>query len=336
MGEEDGRLALDRLAVGDHILLGGDNVDLALAHGVHEKLKAQGTRLDSWQFAALTHACRSAKENGSTALTIPGRGSGLVGGTVRAELTAAELRRTVDAFFPDVEIGAAPAAQRRAGLTALGLPYAQDPAVTRHLAAFLRRSTGAVAGKGPTSSIPSPSSGSALRTASLRERLAAWSTVDPRRGRRGDPGAPLLWLDLAVALGASYPARPPGPRVRICGRRAPLRRRGAPPPSVSRPRACRLPGASAWEGSTVDLPQRVGAVIGDTARSASSPQHLPRDAPGAVVEEVDELLSRRHRDRCPAGAGRRGAPSISARVTGWARWSCSPSAGRPRWKLEFS
>ena len=56
VGEEDGRLSLTRLAVGDHILLGGDNVDLALAHAVNEQLKAQGTRLDPWQFAALTHA----------------------------------------------------------------------------------------------------------------------------------------------------------------------------------------------------------------------------------------------------------------------------------------
>src|SRR3989449_4086347 len=95
VGEEDGRLSLTRLAVGDHILLGGDNVDLALAHAVNEKLKSQGTKLDSWQFAALTHACRAAKESGSTAIAIPGRGTGLVGGTIRAELTAAELRRTV-------------------------------------------------------------------------------------------------------------------------------------------------------------------------------------------------------------------------------------------------
>src|SRR2546422_7090045 len=101
VSEEDGRLSLTRLAVGDHILLGGDNVDLALAHAVNEKLKAQGTRLDSWQFAALTHACRGAKEAGTTALAIPGRGSGLVGGTIRAEITPADLRRTVDAFFPD-------------------------------------------------------------------------------------------------------------------------------------------------------------------------------------------------------------------------------------------
>src|ERR671937_857476 len=104
VGEDDGRLALSRLAVGDHILLGGDNVDLALAHVVSEKLKAQGTRLDAWQFTALTHACRNAKETGTNSLSIPGRGSGLVGGTIRAGITAAELRKTVDSFFPDVEV----------------------------------------------------------------------------------------------------------------------------------------------------------------------------------------------------------------------------------------
>src|SRR2546421_12629994 len=88
-------LPISRLAVGDHILLGGDNVDLALAHAVNEQLKARGTRLDSWQFTALMHACRGAKEAGTTALAIPGRGSGLVGGTIRAEIAAADLRRTV-------------------------------------------------------------------------------------------------------------------------------------------------------------------------------------------------------------------------------------------------
>src|SRR5207245_5687954 len=87
VGEEDGRLALSRLAVGDHILLGGDNVDLALAHVVSEKLRSQGTKLDSWQFAALAHACRNAQEIGTTSLSIPGRGSGLVGGTIRPEIS---------------------------------------------------------------------------------------------------------------------------------------------------------------------------------------------------------------------------------------------------------
>src|SRR3989449_8196749 len=175
VGEDEGRLALTRLAVGDHILLGGDNVDLALAHVVSEKLRSQGTKLDSWQFAALAHACRNAKETGTTSLSIPGRGSGLVGGTIRAELAKEELRRTVDAFFPEVDVASAPAAQRRTGLTTLGLPYAQDPAVTRHLAAFLRRAGGAP--KRPGASFIHPTAilfnGGVFKDAALRERVAA-------------------------------------------------------------------------------------------------------------------------------------------------------------------
>src|SRR5213076_1096985 len=88
VGEDEGRLALTRVAVGDHILLGGDNIDLALTHVVQQKLS---TKLDAWQLTALTHACRKAKETGETSVAIPGRGSGLIGGTVRAELTPEEL-----------------------------------------------------------------------------------------------------------------------------------------------------------------------------------------------------------------------------------------------------
>src|SRR5256885_4888270 len=154
VGEEDGRLSLTRLAVGDHILLGGDNLDLALAHLVRGRLEAEGRKLDSWQFTALTHACRQAKEHpelqsrGKVPLAIPGRGSGLVGGTVRTELSVKELRSVVEGFFPEVPIDAIPAQHRRIGLTTLGLPYAQDPAGTRHLAAFLRRASGAGKKKG--------------------------------------------------------------------------------------------------------------------------------------------------------------------------------------------
>src|SRR5262249_5728460 len=117
VGEEDGRLALSRLAVGDHILLGGDNVDLALAHLVQELLRGEGCKLDAWPFAALTYACRQAKEHpelqsrGKVPLAIPGRGSGLVGGTVRTELSFRELRAVVEGFFPEVGIDSAPARQ---------------------------------------------------------------------------------------------------------------------------------------------------------------------------------------------------------------------------------
>ncbi len=302
VGEEDGRLALTRLAVGDHILLGGDNVDLALAHAVNEKLKAQGTRLDSWQFAALTHACRSAKESGTTAVSIPGRGSGLVGGTIRAEITAAELRRTVDAFFPEVEITAAPLAQRRAGLTTMGLPYAQDPAVTKHLAAFLRRSSSALPAR-PGRTFIHPSAilfnGGVFKDASLQDRV----TGLVNRWVRSEGGAEVkvlrsASLDLAVALGASYSGlarRGRGIRIRGGTARAYYVGVEAAAPAVpgfSAPvRAVCLAPFGMEEGATIDLPQlEVGAVVGDTASFrffASSTRR--EDAPGAVVEDVEEL-----------------------------------------------
>ena len=354
VGEEDGRLALTRLAVGDHILLGGDNVDLALAHTVHEKLKAQGTKLDSWQFAALTHACRAAKENGSTALTIPGRGSGLVGGTLRAELTAAELRRTVDAFFPDVEIGAVPASQRRAGLTAIGLPYAQDPGVTRHLAAFLRRSKGAVPDQ-PGRSFVHPSAilfnGGVFKDASLQQRLAAlvnrWALAEGGREIKVLDSAS---LDLAVALGASYSGlarRGRGIRIRGGTARAYYVGVEAAAPAVpgfSAPvRAICLAPFGMEEGSTVDLPQlEVGAVIGDTASFRFFASSTRRDdAPGAVVEHVDELEELPAIETTLPASG--GAPGdvlpvhLRSHVTevGTLELQLVSQAG-PAWKLEFS
>jgi hypothetical protein len=151
--EREGELELQRVAVGDHILLGGDNMDLALAHRVAARLAAEGTRLEPWQLRALTHGCRKAKEDllsgsgGDAApIVVPARGSRLVGGSLRTELTREEVTAAVlEGFFPRVEVSARPVSRARAGLTQLGLPYAQDAGVTRHLAAFLQRQTGAAA-----------------------------------------------------------------------------------------------------------------------------------------------------------------------------------------------
>jgi hypothetical protein len=302
VAEDEGRLALTRLSVGDHILLGGDNVDLALAHAVNEKLKAKGTRLDAWQFAALTHACRNAKETGSTALVIPGRGSGLVGGTLRAELTEEELRRTVDSFFPDVEVTAAPAVQRRAGLTTIGLPYAQDPAVTRHLAAFLRRSAGAVP-PGAGATFPHPTAilfnGGVFKDTTLQERIAA--LVEKWVRAEGGPALKRLRsasLDLAVAVGASYSGlarRGRGIRIRGGTARAYYVGVEAAVPAVpgfaAPVRAICLAPFGMEEGGTVELPElEVGAVVGETASFRFFASSSRRDdAPGAVVEDVEAL-----------------------------------------------
>src|SRR5690349_3025105 len=123
--EREGNLELHRVAVGDHILLGGDNMDLALAHVVARKLASQGTQADPWQLRALTYACRGAKETllsdpstDAVPLVVPSRGSKLIGGSIRTELTRDELTQTIlEGFFPQVESSARPMTRTRAGLT---------------------------------------------------------------------------------------------------------------------------------------------------------------------------------------------------------------------------
>ncbi|MGI4849545.1 MAG: hypothetical protein ACRYGK_15625, partial [Janthinobacterium lividum] len=151
--EQQGNLELHRVAVGDHILLGGDNMDLTLAHVVAQKLAAAGTTLDAFQMRGLALACRSAKETlladsgvDSVPLVVASRGSKMIGGSLRTELTRAEVSATLlEGFFPAVASSARPAQRPRGGLTHVGLPFAQDPAVTRHLASFLARQAGALA-----------------------------------------------------------------------------------------------------------------------------------------------------------------------------------------------
>ena len=145
--EEAGALQLTRVAVGDHILLGGDNMDLTLAHVIAQKLAQQGNRLQPWQINGLAHACRSAKETlladndvQSVPLVVPSRGSSLMGGSLRAELSRDDVNSVLlDGFFPDVGADAQPQRRPRTALSTVSLPYEQDAAVTRHLAAFLQK-----------------------------------------------------------------------------------------------------------------------------------------------------------------------------------------------------
>ena len=143
--EEQGDLVLKRVAVGDHILLGGDNMDLALARLVQQKLEAEGQRIDTYQLQGLWHQCRAAKEylfehpkSQKQDVTLLGKGRKLVGGTIKTELLREDLNRVlVEGFFPKVRSDEMPARQRRIGFQELGLPYAADAAITKHLARFL-------------------------------------------------------------------------------------------------------------------------------------------------------------------------------------------------------
>jgi hypothetical protein len=143
--DEAGDLALKRVAVGEHILLGGDNMDLALARMLQQKLEGQGHRIDSYQLQGLWYQCRAAKEYlfehpkaQKQDVTLLGKGRKLVGGTIKTELLREELERVVvEGFFPQVASNETPMRQRRIGFQELGLPYAADAAVTKHLARFL-------------------------------------------------------------------------------------------------------------------------------------------------------------------------------------------------------
>ncbi len=221
--EQDGNLQLTRVAVGDHILLGGDNMDLALAYTVKAKLEQEsGKKLESWQVQALTHGCREAKEKlfnqpdlGSMPLVVASRGSSLIGGTLRTELTRDELSRVlVEGFLPYAQAGDKPVSRPRSGLRSAGLPYAQDAGITRHLAAFLSRQRQAT-DEFQAVNLPEHASflhptavlfnGGVLKAGVLAERLMqilnGWLQAEQAPEARLLQGAD---LDLAVARGAAY------------------------------------------------------------------------------------------------------------------------------------
>jgi molecular chaperone DnaK (HSP70) len=213
--EEGGNLTLDRVAVGEHILLGGDNMDLALAYVLRTQLEAAGHKLEPAQLVTLTQAARAAKEQlfsdlslSTAPVVIPGRGSRLIGGQIKTELSRDTLVAVlVDGFFPRCEVGARPVTRARVALTQLGLPYAQDAAITRHLAAFLSRQAGAVGHAASGFARPTRVlfNGGVLKAPQIAERIV--EVLDGWLAAVGAPAPALLPgadLDLAVARGAAY------------------------------------------------------------------------------------------------------------------------------------
>jgi molecular chaperone DnaK (HSP70) len=193
---------LRRVAVGEHLMLGGDNLDISLAYLVEPRL---GAKLDILQWGVLRNECRRAKEillgddpPEKVTVTVPGSGSKLLAGTLQADVTREEVSKLVlDGFFPVVQIDEPLQAERRLGLKEWGLPYAADPAVPRHLSAFLRRH-GRTGEQVPNKIL---FNGGACRPAAIRQRLChileTW---------RGGPVQELNnpESDLAVARGAAY------------------------------------------------------------------------------------------------------------------------------------
>jgi molecular chaperone DnaK (HSP70) len=183
--EEDGQPKLTRIGVGNHLILGGDNMDLALAHLAESRL-GNTERLSAGRLAQLSERCRAAKEQllapdapEQVNVTLLGAGSRLIGASRSATITREDVRRIVlDGFFPPNETQE-PAKRARTGIVEFGLPYASDPAITRHLAGFLRQHAQAARealGIEDDGSLPVPDAlllnGGVFRGAALAQRLA--------------------------------------------------------------------------------------------------------------------------------------------------------------------
>lgn len=319
--EENGSLSLQRIAVGDHILLGGDNMDLALAFLARKKLLDEGKELDRWQMVALTHAARVAKERllsdasvDKLPVVVPSRGAKLLGSSLRTELSRDDIQKIlVDGFFPTVAANARPQARPRAGLTQIGLPYAHDPAVTRHLAAFLGRHAKATekvrgfTGKS-NASLLHPTvllfNGGVMKGKALTDRVV--STLNGWLESENAPPVRLLPaadLDLAVARGAAtYGLVRKGKGLRIRGGTARAYYVGiesAMPavPGLEPPitALCVAPFGME-EGSKADLPpHELGVVVGEPVRFRFFGSSVRRDdRAGTELEswkdgEIDEL-----------------------------------------------
>ena len=371
--ERDGVLEPHRIAVGDHILLGGDNMDLALAHLVARKLAANGTQLDAWQLRALTYGCRAAKEAlladasvETWPIVVPSRGSKLIGGSIRTELTRDEVTTFIlDGFFPKVEASARPAVRTRAGLTQLGLPYAQDAAVTRHLAAFLGRQLGATSELQGFTSIGTQNAdatflhptavlfnGGVFKSDLLAQRIMAsindWLYLEGAQPARMLGGAD---LDLAVARGAayySYVRRGSGVRIRGGTARAyyvAIESSMPAIPGMEPPiQALCVAPFGMEEGSEIELPnQEFGLVVGEPVQFRFFGSSVRRqDQIGELLDfwGPDELQELNEIQATLSPEGRQSGDVVQVRLHAMATESgtlelTAVSNDGQRWKVEF-
>jgi hypothetical protein len=278
--EENGELGLRRVAVGNHTLVGGDNMDLALAHFATIAFGEKGVVLDPWQSVSLWHACRAAKESllsesGPTKhpVTVLGRGSRLIGGTISIDLEKPAVKQLlIDGFFPECAPDAAPARRRASGFRQIGLPFESDAAITRHLAAFLSSQTSAESGGAirPTHLL---FNGGVFKASAFRDQLTrvvgGWFGDRAPKVLEGNPAD----LDFAVARGAAYYGQAKrGAGVRIRGG-APrsyyvgIETAGLAIPGAMRPlkALCVVPFGME-EGAEADVPgEEIGLLVGEPA-----------------------------------------------------------------------
>ncbi|MBI4867456.1 MAG: Hsp70 family protein [Candidatus Wallbacteria bacterium] len=363
VSEEEGNLVLTRVAVGDHLLLGGDNMDLALAYALERKLEDDGKSIDAWQFSVLVHQARQAKETllenpdqDEAPVTIPGRGSSLVGGTIKVKLARQELEGIVlDGFLPECGATDRPKDAPDIGLRELGLPYVPDAAVTKYMAKFLGDHRGASEGPDEVEFLR-PSAvlynGGVLKGGALRDRitriLGGWLE---EAGAGPVKELPNPEPSLAVALGAAYyGAARRGRGVRIRGGTARAyyigveTARPAVPGMPTPVKALCVVTLGMEEGTEAELPEKeFGLLVGQSTRFRFFASTTRREDPvGAVVARPERDLAEIDPMEAALPARSGGPTSIPvhlhSKVTevGTLELWFVPREGEERWKLEFN
>jgi hypothetical protein len=375
VSERGGELQLERVSVGDHILLGGDNMDLALAYTLRAELEAKGQKIDNWQFLSLIHSCRVGKEalfadTGLAAypISVPSRSASLFAGTVATALTRATLDAVVlNGFFPTTGIEEHPARRRNLGLKEFGLDYAADPALSRHLAFFLARSFKNTQGSDSLARLVAQQvreergvqficptailfNGGVFKAEALRGRirelLSSWN------GGKAVVELPESDFDLAVAKGAAVHARTRllGEGIRIKAGTARSYYIGmessmpAVPGMVPPLKAVCVVPQGMEEGSEESLPgQDFGLVTGELVEFRFFSSNVRSgDRVGALIdaeEDLEETASLQV--TLPPLEGREGAlipvklHSVVTELGTLELWMRHESSGQ-KWKLEFN
>lgn len=369
-------LELHRIAVGEHILLGGDNMDLALAYMLKSKIEEDGHELDAWQFLALVHATRAAKEKllsdesvAEVPVAVPSRGSSLFAKTLSTTLQRDEVVSIlVDGYFPLTRVDDLPAQRKSVGLQEYGLDYATEPAVSKHLARFLKRALENVRSDAElaallgapadlaTAAILRPTAvlfnGGVFEAEPFRRRivelLTSWLGADAPLKELASAG-----LDIAVSRGAAYygAARVSGKGIKIqagtsrsyyLGLESPM---PAVPGYVPPVKAICVVPQGTTEGTDLELPGReFGLVTGEAVDFRFFGSEIRAgDRIGTVVDNaaksLDELSGLTLTLPPVEGASGQVVPvTLHPRVTevGTLELWMEHTQSNRRWKLEFN
>jgi len=357
--EQNGDLELSRLAVGNHILVGGDNMDLALAFTAQALFKEKGHELDAWQSVSLWHACRAAKEAllspggpEKHPVTILGRSSRVIGGSLSIDLSREQIQKTlIEGFLPSCALTDTPVKRPVSGFKQLGLPYESDTSISRHLARFLsshaREHQAAIK---PTHLL---FNGGVFKATALKDRIltifADWFGTETAPGILSGNND----LDYAAARGAAFYGsikHRGGMRIRGGTARAyyiGIETAGLAVPGAPRPlhALCVVPHGME-EGTSLSVPgEDIGLVVGEPVHFRFfSSANRTEDIPGQILtswsegdlEETDSLEA-----DLPAAENSEGGyvpVKIETKITelGTMELWCASTVSSEKWKLEFS